>query len=140
MPQSSRMMVMLRACFCQRAASGSAAAESDRATGIARSMNLSRCLVFKFFPVSQVVLVNRPGKSWRLETTAWLRSKAEWPIAAKACIVSGWNPDSPRVGPITLHCAVGEDLAGKYQQRTLSAQVDTITLYKGSFMQHDKTN
>ena len=29
--------------------------------------------------------------------------------------------------------AVREDLTGKYQQRTLSAQVDTLTLHKGSF-------
>ena len=29
--------------------------------------------------------------------------------------------------------AVREDLTGKYQQRRLSAQVDTITLHKGSF-------
>src|ERR1035441_3379762 len=29
--------------------------------------------------------------------------------------------------------AVREDLTGKYQQRALSAQVDTITLHKGSF-------
>jgi hypothetical protein len=33
-------------------------------------------------------------------------------------------------------CAVREDLTGKYQQRTLSAQVDTLTLHKGSCSPH----
>jgi hypothetical protein len=41
---------------------------------------------------------------------------------------------SPRA--LLLHYAVTEDLSGKYQQRTLSAQVDTITSHKGSFSPH----